>query len=43
MIFDRLTPPQGHQFDPRVEILLAVCSTHHPRQFDMQHNYARNK
>ena len=30
-VFDLLTSPQGHQFDPRVKILLAYCSTHYPR------------
>ena len=39
MIFDILTPPQGHQYDLRVKILLAFCSTHHPRQFDMPHDH----
>ena len=34
MIFDLLTSPQGHQFDPRGNILLALCS-----QFDMPHNH----
>ena len=36
MIFDLLTSPQGHQFDPRVKILLLYKSSAcHPRQFDM--------
>ena len=26
MIFDLLTSPQGHQFDPRMKMLLAFCS-----------------
>ena len=39
MIFDLLTLPQGHKFDPRVKIFLALCSTHHPLQFDMPHDY----
>ena len=39
MIFDLLTSPQGHQADPMVNILLAFCSTHHPHQFDMSHDY----
>ena len=34
MIFD-LT--QGHQFDPRMKILLAFCSARHPNRFDMPH------
>ena len=38
MIFDLLTLPQGHQFDPRVKMLPALCSTHHPLQFDMPHD-----
>ena len=32
MIFDLLTSPQGHQFDPRMKILLAFCSARHPRR-----------
>ena len=35
MIFDLLTSPQGHQFDPRMKMLLAFCSAYHPRRFDM--------
>ena len=35
MIFDLLTSPKGHQFDPRMKILLAFCSARHPRRFDM--------
>ena len=27
MILDLLTSPQGHQFDPRMKILLAFCSS----------------
>ena len=38
MIFDLLTSPQDHQFDPRVIILLAYSSARHPRQFDMLHD-----
>ena len=41
MIFDLMTSPQGHQFDPGVKILLAFCSTHNPRQFDMPHDHVR--
>ena len=37
MIFDLLTSPQGHQFDPRMKMLLAFCSARHPRRFDMAH------
>ena len=43
MIFDLLTSPQGHQFDPGVKILLVSCSTHHPLQFDMPHYHVRKK
>ena len=43
MIFDLLTLPQGHQYDPMVKILLALCSTHHPLQFDMPHDYVLEK
>ena len=28
MIFDLLTSPQGHQFDPRVKISLVFCCAH---------------
>ena len=40
MRFDPLTPPQGHQFDPRVKMLLVSCYTHHPLPFDMPHDHA---
>ena len=30
MVFDPLTPSQGHQFDPRVEIFSVSWSTAHP-------------
>ena len=43
MIFDLLTSPQGHKFDPRMKILLAFCSARHPRRFDMQHDHAWKK
>ena len=39
MIFDLLTSPQGHQFDPRKKMLLAFCSAHHSRRFDMLHDH----
>ena len=39
MIFDLLTSPQGHQFDPRMKILIAFCSARHPRRFDMPHDH----
>ena len=38
-IFDLLTSPKGHQFDPRMKMLLPFCSTHHPRRFDMPHDH----
>ena len=38
MIFDLLTSTKGHQFDPRMKILLAFCSARHPRRFDMPHD-----
>ena len=43
MIFDLLTSPQSHQFDPRVAILFAFCFTHYPRQFDMPHDHVQKK
>ena len=39
MIIDLLTSPQGHQFDPRMKMLLAFCSAHHPHRFDMLHDH----
>ena len=39
MIFDLLTWPQGHQFDPRMKILLAFCSARHPRRFNKPHDH----
>ena len=39
MIFDLLTSPQGHQFDPRIKMLLVFCSASHPRPFDMPHDH----
>ena len=39
MIFDLLTSPQGHQFDPGMKMLLAYCSACHPRRFDMPHDH----
>ena len=38
-----MTPPQGHQNDPRVKSLLAFCSSRHPHQFDMPDDYVQNK
>ena len=43
MIFDLLTSPQGHQFNPRMKSLLAFCSACHPRQFDMPHDHVIKK
>ena len=44
MIFDLLTSPQGHQFDPRMKMLYAFCSARHPRRFDMLHDHVcKNK
>ena len=43
MIFDLLTSPQGHQFDPRIKMLLAFCSARHPRRFDMLHDHVWKK
>ena len=34
-----LTP--SHQFDHRVKILLAFCSTHHSHHIDMPHDHVR--
>ena len=39
MMFDLLTSPQGHEFDPRIKILLAFCSARHPCRFDMPHDH----
>ena len=39
MIFDLFTSAQGHQFDPRMKILLAFYSARHPCQFDMPHDH----
>ena len=39
MIFDLLTSPQGHQFDPRMKMLLAFCLARHPPRFDMLHDH----
>ena len=38
-IFDILTSPQGHQFNPRIKSLHAFCSARHPRRFDMPHDH----
>ena len=43
MIFDLLTSPQGHQFDPRMKMLLALCSACHRRRFDMPHDHVWKK
>ena len=39
MIFDLLTSPQGHQFDPRMKMILAFCSARHLRRFDVLHDH----
>ena len=39
MMFDLLTSPQSHQFDPRMKMLLSFSSACHPRQFDMPHDH----
>ena len=39
IIFDLLTSPQGHQFDPKMKMLLAFCSTRDPRRFDTPHDH----
>ena len=38
MLFDLLTSPIGHQFDPRMKMLLAFCSALF-RRFDMLHDH----
>ena len=43
MIFDLLTSPQGHQFDPRMKILLTFCSARYPCRFDMPHDHVWKK
>ena len=43
MIFDLLTSPQGHQFDPKMKILLAFCCARRPRRFDMPHDHVGKK
>ena len=43
MVFDLLTSPQGHQFDPMIKILLAFCSDCHPPRFDMPHDHVWKK
>ena len=43
MITDLLTLPQGHQFDPRMKMLLAFCSACHPCRFDMLHDHVWKK
>ena len=40
IIFDLLTSPQSHQFDPRMKMLLAFYSARHPRRrFDMPYDH----
>ena len=43
MIFELLTSPQGHQFDPRMKILHAFCSSRHPRRFNRLHDHVQRK
>ena len=43
MIFDLMTSPQGHQFEPKVKLLLAFCSTQYPSQFSMSHDHIGKK
>ena len=43
MMFDLLTSPQGHQVEPRENIVPAFCSSHHPRRFDMLHGHVWTK
>ena len=40
--FDPLTPSQGHQFDPRVNIFSVSWSTAHPLLFNMPHAHVQN-
>ena len=35
VMFDLFTSPQGHQFHPRMKMLLAFCSACHSCRFDM--------
>ena len=39
MIFDLLTSPLGHKFDPRMKVILAFCSARDPRRFGMLHDH----
>ena len=39
MVFNPLTPYQGHQFDPRVKNFSVYWSTAHPLKFDMPHDH----
>ena len=39
VIIDLLNAPQGHQFDPRMKMILAFCSARHPSRFDMPHDH----
>ena len=43
MMFDILTSSKGHQFDPRMKILLAFSYARHPRRFDMPHDHVLKK
>ena len=41
MVFDPLTPFQGDQFDPKVNIFSVSWSTAHPLYFDMPHDHVQ--
>ena len=41
-MFD-MTPPQGHQLDLRVKLLLVFCSAHYTLELDMPHNQIYKK
>ena len=43
MIFNLLTLPQGHRFDPRMKMLLAFYSARHPHRFDVPHDHVWKK
>ena len=41
LVFDLLTPPKGHQFDPRVKFFSASWSKDHLLEFDMSHDHVQ--
>ena len=43
LIFDLLTSPQSHQFEPGIKILLAFCSALHRSRFDMPYDHVWKK